>query len=583
MRSISREVVHKQADVLVIGGGISGTLAAIKAREAGCENVIQVDKGHVGKSGCSAFAAGVLQQVPFPGDDFKERLLSETAYLQYIVRQDRVIRHFEEIGDLIDQIEGYGVQIIRDKKAKRVKQKGRGRYPMLTFPGPQLMNALAKTARKKGVQQVNKVMITDLIRSGDYIIGAVGFETTHGVFHVFKAKTTIMATGLTYYKSICPGHRNCTGDGYAAAYRAGVALSGGESNDNLGHAFPSKYDVGPGMSLFVGEGGKFINNRGERFMERYYPTRKERAPLNYLTLAFAMEAKRGNTPIYMDIRHFSPRQVDRLRRAIPLVIRGFESVGIVRKGRIAEKIEWGLTAYLGRTGIRVNDQLQSSLAGLYACGEAAAMEAYTAGLAPAASSGGQAGTYAAKQARGMYMPKIPPRLVKELRERTYQPLTRSDGVEPDQVLLSLQEAIMPYDVLKIRHEKRMRKALAKIETLREDQLAILHAYDPHYLRMAHEVRSLTLIAEITLRSAILRKESRLGIREDYPYIDNQKWLKWTEVENDPNGKMATRTEQVPIASYPLQPRQMGRHLHRRWQIAEDMGIISVHKGKIHWR
>ena len=572
-------MVMKDIDVLVIGGGIAAVFAAIKAKEAGADRVVQICKGRVGCTGNSAFAAGVVH-VCFPEDDLDDRLMRLTRSLAYIAQQDLLREHLEESFGILKDMDSYGCDFVKDDKGNFVRLPARGAYPTVVFRGHQMMNAMREAALGRGVQQVNRVMITDMLTRDGQIVGAVGFRLDDGAFCVFESKATILATGSTWYKGLLSGHRDDAGDGFAMAYRAGALLSGGENNDQLANLFPKRYDIGPGMNRWVGEGGYFINAKGERFMEKYNPHLKDRAGLRILTTAFCMEVRRGNAPIYMDMRHLTRDSIQRLKEALPLPMKMFERAGILVGDKITQLIEWSPAACVGRPGPVVNRNFETSLPGLYTCGEAACPDAVVTGLANAATSGAKAGKCAAEFAQGIVGEAAKPDQVKELRQRTFSPLQRKDGIEPDQVLLSLQEAVIPYDVLFLRYEERMQEALHKIEDIRDNQAPLLFAYDPHYLRMVHEVLSLLLVAEIQLRAAIFRKDSRVGLREDYPYEDNIDWLKFIRAKKDGQAMKIT-TEDVPIDKYPIKVERK-KTLAYLWQKAQEMGIITVEKGRIRW-
>jgi succinate dehydrogenase/fumarate reductase flavoprotein subunit len=576
-----KERITKEADLLVIGGGIAGTLAAIKAKEAGVDRVLQVDKGYVGKSGCSAFAAGIML-VFFPEENnFDDWFRGEVKYGGYLVHPGRIKAHMESIYPLIRDMESYGVQFLKSPDGKFERQSIRGKYPSVMFPGIQLMDALRKAALKKGVEQINKTMITGLLKRDSRVVGAAGFDTLKGEFHVFKSRATLLATGGTYYKGLQSGHRNCTADGYIMAYRAGAALGGAESGYMAANAFPARWDIGAGMNMYVGMGGKFINAQGERFMEKYSPRLKERALLNRLPIAFAMEVRQGHGPIYLDMTHFTPEQVQKLKIVLPLAMRMYESAGVVAGDRFVKPLEWMITPPNGQAGLVSNLMFESSLPGLFACGEAAAIRSYGSNLPTCATSGASAGRFAAEYAKNIDEPALEEEQVKDLMEYTFEPLQRKQGIEPDQVLLSLQETICPYGVMILRHGQRMKKAIEDVERIRDSQLPFLCAYDPHYLRMAHEARNLVFSAELQLRSALFRTESRLGIREDYPYTDNVNWLKWVNITKAEEGQMHLSAEDVPIEGYPLRP-EYEKQLHPMWQIAERSGIISIEKGEVKW-
>ena len=573
------ENVRIEADVLVIGGGISATFAAIKAKEAGAEKVVMVCKGRVGCSGNSAFAAGVMH-VCFPEDDLPDRVRRLSRSLAWIAQQDIIQDGLEQSFDRLKDMDSYGCSFVKDETGNFVRLPARGFYPTVVFRGHQMMNAMRETAEKKGIEVVNRVMVTDLLTRNGQVVGAVGFSLDNGDFYVLQSKATILATGSTWYKGLLAGHRDDAGDGNAMAYRVGVLLSGGECNDQLTNLFPKRYDMGPGMNRWVGEGGIFINAKGEHFMEKYNPHLKDRAGLSRLTIAFCMEAKKGNSPIYMDLRNVPPEGVRRLKEAIPLPMRMLTRAGLEADDRIVELIEWSPAAPVPRCGPVVNRRFEASMPGLYACGEAACPDAVVTGLASTGPSGATAGISAADFARSTSLQNADSGQVEELKQNTFAPLHKRGGIEPDQILLSIQEAVIPYDVLLIRHGQRLLKAIKRIEEIRDNEAPLLIAYDLHYLRMVHEALSLLQTAEIHLKAALFRKDSRIGIREDYPLEDNIDWLKFVRAQKD-GKQLKLFTQDIPIEKYPIKVKRT-REMAYLWQAGIDAGAVKFEGGQIKW-
>ena len=578
-KSVNTDIFVKEIDVLVIGGGIAATFAAIKAKEAGARRVAMVCKGRVGCTGNSAFAAGVIH-VCFPEDDLLDRVRRLSRSLAYIAQQDIIQDGLAYSYDLLKDMDRYGCDFVKDEKGNFVRLPARGFYPTVVFRGHQMMNAMREAAETRGVELFNRIMVTDLLTRDGQTVGAVGFSLDNGDFYIFQSKATILATGSTWYKGLLPGHRDDAGDGFAMAYRAGAVLAGGECNDQLANLFPKRFDMGPGMNRWVGEGGFFINAKGDRFMERYNPHLKDRAGLSRLTTAFSMEVRRGNGPIYLDLRHVPPEGVRRLKEALPLPMAMFARAGVESGDRILQLIEWSPAAPVGRPGPAVNRSFETSLPGLYACGEAACPDAVVTGLASCGVSGVIAGRSAADYAKGTSHRKPEPGQIGALKQFAYAPLKRGEGIEPDQVILSVQEAIIPYDVMFIRHRDRLERSLRKVEEIRDDQAPLLVAYDIHYLRMVHEALSMLQTAEIQLRAAHFRKDSRIGVREDYPYEDNIDWLKFVRVQRDGEG-MKLFAEDVPIDRYPEKVART-KEMAYLWQAGIDAGVVAVEGGKIAW-
>ena len=566
-------------DVLVIGGGIAATFAAIKAKQAGARRVVQVDKGTVGKTGNSCFAAGVIH-VCFPEDDLDDRVLRLTRAQGYLAQQELIRDHLQESHVILEELRQYGVRMVENTDGSFNRMAGRGAYPIVQFFSTQLMDSLRKYAQSIGIEQINRVYLSDLLSRNGEVTGAVGFHQHSGDFYVLRARATVVATGSTYYKSIHPGQRDCSGDGFAMAYRIGATLGGGEQNDQPANSMPARVDVGPGMNKWMGEGAYFLNSKGERFMVRYSPKLKERSGLPQIIAFFCIEARMGRAPIMMDARHFGPEQMGRLYKMLPLPQREFESVGVVKDGKFQKMVEFCPTGPTTRPGIVVDRDYASRTPRLFAAGEACPPSAVVTGLASAATSGARAGRSAARCAHDAGDPGKEDGQLGELRERAYAPLARPEGLDSEQVLLGLQEAVIPYDVLLLREGGRMARALERVETIRDQDLPMLGAYDLHYLRLCHELKNLTLTAELTLKAAIQRKETRNILREDYPFTDNVNWLKWIRVREE-GGEQKWWTEDIPIDTYPVKPKREAE-LAYLWKMAQDQGVVSVKDGRIEW-
>ncbi len=569
----------RDIDVLVIGGGIAATFAAIKSKEAGAKRVVQVDKGTVGKTGNSCFAAGVIH-VCFPEDDLDDRLRRLTRSLGFLAQQDLIRDHLADSFPILENMKNYGVRFVVNPDGSFRRMAGRGAYPVVQFYSTQLMDALRKKAQAVGVEQVNRVFVTALLKHDGEVVGAVGFHQYTGDFYVFRARATILATGSTYYKGIHPGQRDCTADGFGMAYRIGVTLSGAEQNDEPANAMPARVDVGPGMNKWMGEGAIFQNNKGERFMERYSPKLKERSGLPQIIAFFCIEARMGRVPIMMDATHLGPENMERLYKMLPLPQREFESIGVVSNGKFQKKVEFCPTGPVSRPGVVVDRNYASRIPRLFAAGETCSPSAVVTGLAAAATSGARAGISAAKLAREGSDVAEENGLAAEFQDQTYGPLARAGGLEADHVLLELQEAVIPYDVLLLRDGCRMEQALKKVERIRDEDLPMLGAYDLHYLRLCHEIRNLILAADLQLKAAIQRTETRNILREDYPYTDNVNWLKWIMVRKE-GEKELWWTEDIPLDRYPLKP-ERGVELAYFWRVPRDLGIVSIEDGRVQW-
>ncbi len=411
---------------------------------------------------------------------------------------------------------------------------------------------------------VERVMITDLLTAdGQHptklgVIGAVGFGTRTGEWHIFESGATVLATAGISFKG-SSFEDNTTGDGIAQAYRAGAELSGMKSRSARGGwCFEHKYYIA-GMNMYQNAGIIMTNAKGERFMAKYFPELKERARLQDMLLAFTKEGYEGRGPIYVDMRHFDQATLDRFRKVLPIHMQAFDRAGIdITKQKLIFDLPSGTIRGPCCGGIRNNIYCETNLPGLYAAGSAGGFPThgvYSIGgvnLATCCVSGHRAGEYAARYAKQAERREINQSQLEQLQESASTPLRVKDGVTADGVAKTLQDLISPAENSIFRHEKRMRKVLSRLEDIRTLS-SRLSAPDAHELVKANETKNYIQCLELVFAAALVRTESRgEHIREEYPYRDDVNWLKWIVMHSD-NGGNAVRLVPIPIYRYPAKP------------------------------
>jgi succinate dehydrogenase/fumarate reductase flavoprotein subunit len=139
-----------------------------------------------------------------------------------------------------------------------------------------------------------------------------------------------------------------------------------------------------------------------------------------------------------------------------------------------------------------------------------------------------------------------------LKKELYSPLGKA-GREPFELLVEVQKTLFKVDVLILKNETALKRALSRIEQLRDEWIPELGARDVHYLMRLKEVRNMTLIAELILKASLMRTESRAShFREDYPVRNDKDWLKWIVISRK-DGKLNFYTETVPFDKYKFKP------------------------------
>ena len=206
--SMENSMKTLQCDVAVVGGGPAGTFAAVKAAENGAD-VILLDKGYVGKSGCGTFGAGSFKAYLKEEDSFDLWYGKAVEEGFFINDQDWLKKHFDTIGDRVKELESWGVVFEKNEDGSYRRIEGQGssdKRPIKTlmFHGPQFMEVMRKVCKQKGVNIVDRVMVDALLHDKNNpraIRGVVGFHGITGEMYVVKAKAVVLTTGAQAYKS----------------------------------------------------------------------------------------------------------------------------------------------------------------------------------------------------------------------------------------------------------------------------------------------------------------------------------------------------------------------------------------------
>lgn len=560
-----REII--ESDVLVIGGGMAACRAALRARELGAE-VTLVDKAYVSRSGASVFAH--VMMAPPPEKEYGAWLKEIVESSEYLADQEWIVALLQEHGQRVEELEALGVEFERTRDGILNQTLGRGQKlsRAIHFDGAKMLEKLRAALEKRGVRLVERTMVTDLLTSdsvyptGGRVAGAAGLHTRTGKFMVFPARATILATGPFTSDMNFNYIDNCTGEGTAAAYHAGAQLMEMEfAQHGTINYFARKLKV-IGQSKLQGQGTRIVNRLGERIMEKYDPDLKELTSLGLISQAVAREALEGRGPCYFDMRSLTDENIEHMRRVLPVLMRGFDNVGIDIKKELIECTPLcGIMASGSGAGIKVNIHAQTSIPGLYACGNATKPPHGSSNIAAipqsyASLSGYRAGEEAAGEAREIGVIQVSQKQVKELENLALLPLYRKTAVKAGDLFHEVMKTIAPARYSLFKREERIKESLSKIRDIRDNLLPRVSASDGHQLTKAHGARSLVLLVELVLLCALERTECRgPHYREDYPYRDDMNWLKWVLVKSSADGKPIIETVPVPFHKFPVQPEE----------------------------
>ncbi len=159
------------------------------------------------------------------------------------------------------------------------------------------------------------------------------------------------------------------------------------------------------------------------------------------------------------------------------------------------------------------------------------------------------------------IPQEPPKgLISDMLRSRLTPLTREKGLNSEDVIQEIRKAIVPYNVALIKHAVRLKKALERIQHIRNEMVPHLKADSVRELSQVLEARSMSIIVELILKASLVREESRgYHFREDFPYTDNEHWLKLIVLRRGDDGQVVVRSQPVetpfikPVESKSLPP------------------------------
>jgi adenylylsulfate reductase subunit A len=542
------------ADLLIIGGGTAGCMAAVEARGLNPElKVVIMEKAHIDRSGCLAGGMNAINVYLHPGETPE----SFTRYVRWqamgICREDLTLSMIKEVNPAVKRVEEWGLPILKDEKGNYSR---RGRWNV-KINGEALKLILAEAVKKSGATVLNHVVATNYILDGNRVVGAFGFSVRDMKFYIVRAKATIIATGgaAGIYGPNNPGDAHhtmwyCpfnTGAGYAMGIRAGAEMTSFEMRFI---ALRVKDVIAPTGTLALGFGASQINARGEQYMKtRYAHLGGEGAPTPIRVYAPTQEVKEGRGPCYLDTRHLSPERVRELKTTyLDMYPQMTLWLAANRIDPSKQPIEIaGTEPYVVgghcQAGYWVDEDRKTTIEGLFAAGDVAGGVPYkfvSGCWAEGTIAARAAVQFVEKHEHG----KVDATRVEREIDRVYAPLARDkktdEGVRPRELEAELQKVMDEYagGISEFYEMDEERLAIAR-ERLKElkTKTERLIAENLHELMLAHEVIDRIDVAQVLVEHLIFRKETRwpaYQTRLDYPKLDDENWLCFVNSRRDPD-------------------------------------------------
>jgi len=539
------EALQLEAEVLVVGSGAAGMMAAKAAADEGAR-VLLIDKSLIGRGGATILAQmTVAAALGEADDDNTEIHFEDTMKGSRGLADPAIVRAIVERGpEVILEAERYGVNWARTANGKRSQvfapghSKSRCVYVDILNTGGATSAGLKKAIWKnEKITRYKNVTITKIVRNHEgQAVGAVGFDLESYRPVSVAASSIILATGgLTEVYERNSASANMTGDGFMLAAEAGAELCDMEMVQffPIAHLYPPLVGIDPIMwdPFRYKLGGRLLNGNGEEFMDRYNGevSGKYTSTRDQTTLAIFREVEEGRgSPhggAYLDFRMVPE---EKLKEAFGPVI------GILRDQNIdltKDMVEVAPMAHFMLGGIRVDEAMRTRVPGLLAAGELiygmhGANRLSGNAITEALVTGRIAGETAARQSVG-YSDEQPEQdvmaeaLAKEM-ERLEQ-FWHPQPVERDQASLQAFKRKLQHTMWTgagpLRTEQGLEAALEELHALRAELEEIALARQKTFvLPLIEKVEAANMlrVGEAIVMGALDRKESRgAHVRLDY--------------------------------------------------------------------
>ena len=549
-----------ETDILVIGGGTAGTIAAIKAKEkAPDQRVLLLEKANVKRSGAIAEGMDSVNNAIVPGYATPEQYVREiTIANDGIVDQRTLMAYATRSYEMLRELDAWGVKFEKDATGDYAVKKVHhmGSYVLPMPEGHSIKKVLFRQLRKAGVETTNRLTATRLLTSGGRVAGTLAVDARTAELVVVRAKAVVLCTGAAgrlglpasgYLFGTYENPANA-GDGYSMAYHAGAELSGLECFQI--NPLIKDYN-GPACAYVTGPfGGYTVNAKGERFIKSDYWS-------GQMMLEFWRELEGGNGPVFLKLDHLAEETVKRIENVLHVTER--PSRGLFHSGRGTDYrrdlvemhiSEIGLCGGHSASGVWVDEHARTTVPGLYAAGDLCNVpHNYMLG---AMVYGRLAGEDGVVFSAGHDLAPVDPDQVAAERARLSAPLSRSTGLPPSAVEYKLRRMVNDY-LQPPKVTRKMEIGLQRFGEIRED-LETVRAANPHELMRVAELHAILDCAELAARASLFRAESRWGLyhyRTDFPERNDAEWFSFVEVRKGAGGDPEFFKRPVPDYVVPI--------------------------------
>lgn len=571
------DIVELDTDVLIVGGGAAGCVAAVEVKERAPElDVVVMEKAHIYRSGCLAAGISAINAYLHQGETPESFLRFAIRDAVGIVRDDLMLTMAHELNAQVRRIEAWGLPIPKDEMGRPLR---RGRGSIKIF-GERIKPILGKQAEASGARILNRVAATGFALSPDgRVVGAYGLGVRDARFHVVRAKCVLVCTGgaAGMYRPSNPGvaaHRMWyspfnTGGGLAMGIRAGAEMTSFEFRFI---PLRIKDAIAPTGEIAQWLGAPQINALGEDYLDARYAHLGGRHMTTQDRLyATMLEKRAGRGPCFLDLRGVNPKRLEG-------TIAAYLSMAPATSMLLTDEAYWGraggemapveitggephVVGGHGLSGYWIDAARRTTLPGLWAAGDVAggAPKKYASGAWAEAVIAARDMVQVARDAPSPAA--LDATATETERTRALAPLQRTDGLTSRELEERLQKVMDEY-AGGISQQYGYAEGELQLARLHLKRLAAevdaLHAPDAHDLLHCHEVKERITVARTLVEHMSHRKETRWHCyqeRLDYPERDDTRWMRFVNSVLGPEGtiRMIERPVERAVIEVALPP------------------------------
>ncbi|NNG00914.1 MAG: FAD-binding protein [Desulfobacteraceae bacterium] len=520
------EIRNIDADILIIGGGSAGCLAASRALQLNPElSVVIFEKGDIKYSGCITRGMDALNMVAIPNvtspELYLEALRLET---KGILDEPPSYEMAKRSYDLLKRLERWGAYfpVNKDGSYRTLQYHRKGKF-LTEMEEPDLKLIVARKAFDRGAKVVNRVMGVKLLLDDGRVAGAVGMNVRTGELVVCRANAVILTaggqarfslpnSGYLYGVFDYPGN---TGDGYTMAFDAGAGLKGMECGRRT---INIKDANAPLLAITLPRGGKILDIFDNIILEGQCHGRDIMPKI----------VAEGRGPLRVRLSHLPEEMILEIERFLFTVERPMQERFFKKRDfnfRTGDLELWPTEVHIcgghSVSGIHVDEKARTDVAGLYAAGDTASVpkQHLTGAFVFGEIAAEEAVRYVADQPRT----RLDDNLVRQVEARRNARFTSTGRhISVQELEYKVRRFIGDY-VISPKNEYKLNRWLEWSDRFRDEIDNEVRVSNGHELTKLYEVENIVQCACLSARASIERKESRWGyghLRTDFPDTDD---------------------------------------------------------------